>query len=141
ELLELFRGYGYAPVIVSGGFDDEPSFDVHQRFAAALDAALDEIARIKAAETDERPRWPMLILRTPKGWTGPKEWHGVPIENTWRAHQVPLGDVRGDDEKLRALEDWMRSYRPEELFDEAGALRPELAELPPRGERRMSANP
>jgi xylulose-5-phosphate/fructose-6-phosphate phosphoketolase len=140
ELLELFRGYGYKPVLVSGGFDDEPSVDVHQRFGAALDGALDEIARIKS-DGDERPRWPMIVLRTPKGWTGPKEWKGVPIENTWRAHQVPLTDVRGDDEKLRALEQWLLSYRPEELFDDGGALRPELAELPPTGTRRMSANP
>jgi xylulose-5-phosphate/fructose-6-phosphate phosphoketolase len=141
ELLDLFRGYGYDPVIVSGGFDDEPPADVHRRFAAALDAALDEIARIKSSESDERPRWPMLILRTPKGWTGPKEWDGLPVENTWRSHQVPLVDVRGHDDRLRALEEWLRSYRPEELFDERGALAPELAELPPRGDRRMSANP
>jgi xylulose-5-phosphate/fructose-6-phosphate phosphoketolase len=141
ELLELFRGYGHDPVVVSGGFDDEPSADVHRRFAAALDAALDEIARIKSSESDERPRWPMLILRTPKGWTGPKEWDGLPVENTWRSHQVPLVDVRGHDDRLRALEEWLRSYRPEELFDENGALAPELAELPPRGDRRMSANP
>jgi xylulose-5-phosphate/fructose-6-phosphate phosphoketolase len=141
ELLDLFRGYGHEPVIVAGGFDDEPSADVHRRFAAALDAALDEIARIKSSDSDERPRWPMLILRTPKGWTGPKEWDGLPVENTWRSHQVPLVDVRGHDDRLRALEEWLRSYRPEELFDERGTLVPELAELPPRGDRRMSANP
>ena len=141
ELLDLFRGYGYEPVLVSGGFDDEPSADVHRRFAAALDDALDGIARIKASDSDERPRWPMLILRTPKGWTGPKEWQGLPIENTWRAHQVPLVDVRGHDDRLRALEEWLRSYGPEELFDARGALRPELAELAPTGDRRMSANP
>jgi xylulose-5-phosphate/fructose-6-phosphate phosphoketolase len=114
---------------------------VHRRFAAALDDALDEIARIKASDSDERPRWPLLILRTPKGWTGPKEWQGVPIENTWRSHQVPLVDVRGHDDRLRALEAWLRSYRPEELFDERGALVPELAGLAPAGDRRMSANP
>jgi len=141
ELLDLFRGYGYEPVLVSGGFDDEPSADVHRRFAAALDDALDGIARIKASDSDEHPRWPMLILRTPKGWTGPKEWQGLPIENTWRAHQVPLVDVRGHDDRLRALEEWLRSYGPEELFDARGALRPELAELAPTGDRRMSANP
>jgi xylulose-5-phosphate/fructose-6-phosphate phosphoketolase len=141
ELLDLFRGYGHEPVIVAGGFDDEPSADVHRRFASALDAALDEIARIKSSDSHERPRWPMLILRTPKGWTGPKEWDGLPVENTWRSHQVPLVDVRGHDDRLRALEEWLRSYRPEELFDERGALVPELAELPPRGDRRMSANP
>jgi xylulose-5-phosphate/fructose-6-phosphate phosphoketolase len=141
ELLDLFRGYGYEPTLVSGGFDDEPSLEVHRRFASALDEALDEIAEIKASDTEERPRWPMLILRTPKGWTGPKEWQGVPIENTWRAHQVPLVDVRGHDDRLRALEEWMQSYRPDELFDEHGALLPELASLAPTGERRMSANP
>src|SRR6266511_1288569 len=141
ELLDLFRGYGYEPVLVSGGFDDEPSADVHRRFAAALDDALVGIARIKASDSDEHPRWPMLILRTPKGWTGPKEWQGLPIENTWRAHQVPLVDVRGHDDRLRALEEWLRSYGPEELFDARGALRPELAELAPTGDRRMSANP
>jgi xylulose-5-phosphate/fructose-6-phosphate phosphoketolase len=141
ELLDLFRGYGFEPTLVSGGFDDEPSLEVHRRFASALDEALDEIAEIKASDTEERPRWPMLILRTPKGWTGPKEWQGVPIENTWRAHQVPLVDVRGHDDRLRALEEWMQSYRPDELFDEHGALLPELASLAPTGERRMSANP
>jgi xylulose-5-phosphate/fructose-6-phosphate phosphoketolase len=141
ELLDLFRGYGHEPTLVSGGFDDEPSLEVHRRFASALDEALDEIAEIKASETEERPRWPMLILRTPKGWTGPKEWQGVPIENTWRAHQVPLVDVRGHDDRLRALEEWLQSYRSDELFDERGALLPELASLAPAGERRMSANP
>jgi xylulose-5-phosphate/fructose-6-phosphate phosphoketolase len=141
ELLDLFRGYGYEPTLVSGGFDDEPSLEVHRRFATALDEALDEIAEIKGAETDERPLWPMLILRTPKGWTGPKEWQGVPIENTWRAHQVPLVDVRGHDDRLSALGEWLQSYRPEELFDEGGTLVPELAELAPVGDRRMSANP
>jgi xylulose-5-phosphate/fructose-6-phosphate phosphoketolase len=141
ELLDLFRGYGYEPTLVSGGFDDEPSVDVHRRFAAALDAALDEIAEIKASGADERPSWPMLILRTPKGWTGPKEWQGVPIENTWRAHQVPLVDVRGHDDRLRGLEEWLQSYRPDELFDERGVLLPELAQLAPSGDRRMSANP
>jgi xylulose-5-phosphate/fructose-6-phosphate phosphoketolase len=141
ELLDLFGGYGYEPTLVSGGFDDEPSLEVHRRFAAALDDALDDIAAIKTSDSDERPRWPMLILRTPKGWTGPKEWQGVPIENTWRAHQVPLVDVRGHDDRLRALEEWLQSYRPDELFDERGALLPELAELTPTGDRRMSANP
>jgi xylulose-5-phosphate/fructose-6-phosphate phosphoketolase len=141
ELLDLFRGYGYEPTLVSGGFDDEPSLEVHRRFASVLDEALDEIAEIKASDAEERPRWPMLILRTPKGWTGPKEWQGVPIENTWRAHQVPLVDVRGHDDRLRGLEEWLQSYRPDELFDENGALLPELASLAPAGDRRMSANP
>jgi xylulose-5-phosphate/fructose-6-phosphate phosphoketolase len=141
ELLDLFRGYGYHPEIVSGGFDGEPSADVHRRFAAALDGALDEIGRIKSSDSEERARWPMLILRTPKGWTGPKEWQGLPIENTWRSHQVPLVDVRGHDDRLRALEEWLRSYRPDELFDERGVLATKLAELAPSGDRRMSASP
>ena len=118
---------------------------VHQAFAAALDEALDEIAEIqRAAREDgvtERPQWPMLVLRTPKGWTGPKEVDGLPVEGTWRAHQVPVTDVRENPDHLRILEEWLRSYRPEELFDDAGRPVPELVELPPRGERRMSANP
>jgi xylulose-5-phosphate/fructose-6-phosphate phosphoketolase len=135
ELLALFTGYGYRPVIVEG---DEPEA-VHQAFAAALDEALDEHAAIRGSAT--RPRWPMIMLRTPKGWTGPKEVDGLPVEGTWRAHQVPLADVRDRPERLAELEAWLRSYRPEELFDDAGALVDELAALPPRGERRMSANP
>ena len=123
---------------------DEP-MRVHQAFAAALDEALDEIAEIqRAAREDgvtERPQWPMLVLRTPKGWTGPKEVDGLPVEGTWRAHQVPVTDVRENPDHLRILEEWLRSYRPEELFDDAGRPVPELVELPPRGERRMSANP
>jgi xylulose-5-phosphate/fructose-6-phosphate phosphoketolase len=111
---------------------------VHRDFAAALDEALDEIATLRGASS--RPRWPMIVMRTPKGWTGPKELDGVPIEGTWRAHQVPIPDVNTPGH-LRALEEWMRSYRPEELFDEGGRLVPELAELAPRGDRRMSANP
>jgi xylulose-5-phosphate/fructose-6-phosphate phosphoketolase len=141
ELVELFAGYGYRPLIVSG---DDPD-NVHQQLAAALDDALDDIARIQHAARDEgetsRPRWPMLILRTPKGWTGPKEVDGLPVENTWRSHQVPLADVREHPERIGQLEEWLRSYRPEELFDEHGVLVPELADLPPRGDRRMSANP
>jgi len=123
---------------------DEP-MKVHQAFAAALDEALDEIAEIqRAAREDgvtERPQWPMLVLRTPKGWTGPKEVDGLPVEGTWRAHQVPVTDVRENPDHLRILEEWLRSYRPEELFDDAGRPVPELVELPPRGDRRMSANP
>src|SRR6478672_1737126 len=141
ELVELFAGYGYRPLIVSG---DEPEA-VHQQLAATLDDALDDIARIQHAARDEgetsRPRWPMLILRTPKGWTGPKEVDGLPVENTWRSHQVPLADVREHPERIRQLEEWLRSYRPEELFDEHGVLVAELAGLAPRGDRRMSANP
>jgi xylulose-5-phosphate/fructose-6-phosphate phosphoketolase len=145
ELLELFEGYGYKPLVMSGGFDGEDHAAVHQRFAKVLDEALEEIAKIqKAAREDgvtERPRWPMIIMRTPKGWTGPRTVDGKPMENSWRSHQVPLSEVRKNPAHLKLLEEWMRSYKPEELFDENGALIPELAELPPKGERRMSANP
>src|SRR5207248_235603 len=107
--------------------------------------ALDQIAEIQRAArhdgVEARPQWPMIVLRTPKGWTGPKEVDGLPVEGTWRAHQVPVTDVRGNPDHLRILEDWLRSYRAEELFDEHGRLVPELAELPPQGARRMSANP
>jgi xylulose-5-phosphate/fructose-6-phosphate phosphoketolase len=136
ELLSLFEGYGYRPVVVAG---DEPEA-VHQALAAALDEVLDAIAEIKAGR-DGRPRWPMIILRTPKGWTGPKEVDGLPVEGTWRSHQVPLADTRDNDAHRRQLEEWMRSYRPAELFDDDGAFRPELRALAPVGERRMSANP
>ncbi len=142
ELVSLLEGYGWRPLIVAG---DEPEA-VHQALAGALDQALDEIARIQREAREDgaqplRPAWPMLVLRTPKGWTGPKEVDGLPVEGTWRSHQVPVTDVRGNPDHLRLLEEWLRSYRPEELFDEQGRLAPELAELPPKGERRMSANP
>jgi xylulose-5-phosphate/fructose-6-phosphate phosphoketolase len=136
ELLPLLEGYGWHPLLVSGE-DPEP---VHQALAGALDEALDEIASAKR-EATVRPRWPMIVLRTPKGWTGPKEVDGLPVEGTWRSHQVPVADVRENPDHLRILEDWLRSYRADELFDEHGRLVPELAELAPRGERRMSANP
>ena len=129
ELVSLLEGYGWQPLLVSG---DEPE-PVHQALAGALDEALDAIA--------ERQRWPMIVLRTPKGWTGPKEVDGLPVEGTWRSHQVPVADVRENPEHLRILEDWLRSYRPEELFDDRGAPVAELLELPPQGDRRMSANP
>ena len=145
ELVALFEGYGWGPILVSGGFDGEESAAVHERFATALDRSLDAIAQIQNAAREggelERPRWPMLILRTPKGWTGPHEVDGVPIEGTWRSHQVPLAGVRGSAPQLRRLEEWMRSYRPEELFDDEGRLLPELAAQAPEGHRRMSANP
>jgi xylulose-5-phosphate/fructose-6-phosphate phosphoketolase len=145
ELVSLFEGYGYRPVLVTGGFDGEPHEHVHQRFAAGLDEALDEISAIQRRARDGgeagRPRWPMIVLRTPKGWTGPRELDAVPVENSWRSHQVPMTDVRDNPAHLSALEDWMRSYGPEELFDEDGALVPDLAALPPTGERRMGANP
>jgi xylulose-5-phosphate/fructose-6-phosphate phosphoketolase len=141
ELVALLEGYGHRPIIVSG---DEPA-DVHRKLADALDDALDDIARIQEAArvtgTTDRPRWPMIVLRTPKGWTGPREVDGVPVEGTWRAHQVPLTRVREDPEHLAALEAWLRSYRPEELFDENGRPVPALLGLPPEGERRMSATP
>jgi xylulose-5-phosphate/fructose-6-phosphate phosphoketolase len=136
ELISLLEGYGYRPLLVSGS-DPEA---VHRDLAAALDDALDEIDAIKR-EPHGRPRWPMIILRTPKGWTGPRVVDGVPVEGTWRSHQVPLAETRTNDEHRRQLEEWMRSYRPEELFDENGVLAPELRALAPRGDRRMSANP
>lgn len=141
DLMSLLRGYGYEPDLVSG---DDP-VAVHQQLAAALDRALDEIAAIqrhaRAAGEVGRPRWPALVLRTPKGWTGPREVDGVQVEDTWRAHQVPLPAVREDSAHLAALEEWLRSYRPEELFDATGAPVDALRALPPRGTRRMSANP
>jgi len=134
ELLELMRGYGHEPVIVSG--DDPPR--VHQQMAAALDWALDEISRI---EKGGHARWPMIVLRTPKGWTGPKKVDGKQVEGTWRAHQVPVEGFKEHPERLQVLEDWLRSYRPDELFSADGALVKELAKLPPKGDHRMSANP
>jgi xylulose-5-phosphate/fructose-6-phosphate phosphoketolase len=128
ELLSLFRGYGHEPFLFTAGFDDEDVLSVHARFAELLDRAL----------ADPRA---MIIFRTPKGWTGPHEVDGVQVEGTWRAHQVPLAGVRDNPDHLQLLEQWLRSYRPEELFDADGALVDRLAALPPRGERRMSANP
>jgi xylulose-5-phosphate/fructose-6-phosphate phosphoketolase len=145
ELVALLEGYGWEARVVAGGFDGEDPREVHRRFAVALDETLDRIAEIRArarsgADVD-RPRWPMLVLRTPKGWTGPKTVDGLPVEGTWRSHQVPLAQVRENPEHLRQLEEWLRSYRPEELFDETGRLVAELRELAPAGRRRMSANP
>jgi xylulose-5-phosphate/fructose-6-phosphate phosphoketolase len=145
ELVGLFEGYGWRPLLVAGGFDGEEPAAVHQRFAAALDEALDEIADIqrRARENGEewRATWPLLILKTPKGWTGPDEVDGLKTAGTWRSHQVPIPAVRDTPEHLAQLEAWLRSYGPVELFDEGGALVPELADLPPRGARRMSSNP
>jgi xylulose-5-phosphate/fructose-6-phosphate phosphoketolase len=147
ELVALLEGYGYRPILVTGGFDGEASLPVHERFAAALDEALDGIAEIQrraredGADAGADAVWPMIVMRTPKGWTGPKEVDGLPVEGTWRSHQVPLADVRGNADHLRQLDEWLHSYRPEELFDDQGRPLPELLELPPRGERRMSANP
>ena len=141
ELAELLRGYGYRPLFVSG---DDPAV-VHQQLAATLDTALDEVAAIqqgaRSGASSVRPAWPMIVLRTPKGWTGPKEVDGVPVEGTFRAHQVPLAETRTNPEHRAMLESWLQSYRPEELFTESGALRPELRALAPAGARRMSANP
>jgi len=140
ELEAHFRGYGYTPYFVEG---DDPT-GMHQLMAAALDTAVAEIQRIqKEARTngfETRPSWPMIILRSPKGWTGPKEVDGKQSEGTYRSHQVPMGDMSHPGH-VKLLEDWMRSYRPQELFDPSGRLRLELADLAPKGERRMSANP
>jgi xylulose-5-phosphate/fructose-6-phosphate phosphoketolase len=141
ELRELLEGYGHAPIFVGG---DEPQ-SVHQQLAAAMDLALDEIAAIQGAarshgEVARRP-WPMIVLRTPKGWTGPKIVDGQQIEGTFRAHQVPVTDFQAKPDHVGILDEWMRGYWPEELFDKSGRLMPELAALPPRGDRRMSANP
>jgi xylulose-5-phosphate/fructose-6-phosphate phosphoketolase len=140
ELEELFRGYGYTPYFVEGS-DPET---MHELMAATLDAAIAEIAAIKAQARSgvrERPRWPMIVLRSPKGWTCPKEIDGRRVEDYWRSHQVPMGEMHGNPEHVRILETWMKSYRPEELFDESGRLISELRDLAPKGERRMSANP
>ncbi|WP_100444140.1 phosphoketolase family protein [Glycomyces xiaoerkulensis] len=135
----FFRGCGYEPYTVSG---DDPAA-VHQRLAATLDICFDRITDIRAGARpgSARPRWPMIVLRTPKGWTGPAEVDHRPVAGTWRSHQVPLAQVRENSEHLEALEAWMRSYRPEELFDATGAPEPELRDLAPAGEARMSANP
>ena len=141
ELEDLMRGYGYEPFTLEG---DDPAV-MHQKAAAIFDTIFDRIAAIqKAARVDgstDLPRWPMLIMRTPKGWTGPKFVDGKPVENTWRAHQVPFSELREKPDHLRLLEDWMRSYKPEELFDEKGEFREELADLAPKGRRRMGMNP
>jgi xylulose-5-phosphate/fructose-6-phosphate phosphoketolase len=145
ELLELMRGYGHTPYLVSGGFDGEDPMEVHRRFATTLDQVLNHIARIKAdaaaGTLTGRPRWPMIILRTPKGWTCPTVIDGHPAENNWRSHQVPLSNARDTEAHTRMLEQWLRSYRPEELFDESGAPFPLVTALAPEGVRRMSANP
>ena len=141
ELDDLLRGCGWAPHYVEG---DEPA-EMHQLMAATLDDIVAEIKRIQAAARTagiaRRPVWPMIVLRTPKGWTGPKVVDGKPVEDTWRAHQVPIDDMAAKPGHVALLESWMKSYKPEELFDPAGRLRPEIAELAPKGERRMGANP
>jgi xylulose-5-phosphate/fructose-6-phosphate phosphoketolase len=141
ELRSLLVGYGYTPHFVKG---DDPA-TVHELMAATLDEVMNEIAEIQRRARQDgdatRPRWPMIVLETPKGWTGPKEVDGLPVEGTWRAHQVPLSQLAERPGHLQILERWMRSYRPEELFGDDGAVAPELRALAPLGERRMSANP
>jgi xylulose-5-phosphate/fructose-6-phosphate phosphoketolase len=145
ELAMLMRGYGYEPVFVSGGFDGEDPMAVHERFADALESTLDAIAGIQKAAREggnsDRPRWPMIVLKTPKGWTGPKFIDGLPVENTWRAHQVPIASVRDKPEHLHELEEWMRSYKADELFEPDGSPLAEFDANRPVGARRMSANP
>jgi xylulose-5-phosphate/fructose-6-phosphate phosphoketolase len=141
ELRALLEGYGHAPVFVSG---DEPAL-VHQQLAAALDWALDRIRAIqesaRSGHSGGRPAWPLIVLRTLKGWTGPKMVDGLQVEGTFRAHQVPVTDFAAKPDHVRVLDEWMRSYRPHELFDQSGTLIAELAALPPGGNRRMSGNP
>ena len=141
ELTSLLEGYGHEVFWVSG---DDPA-EMHQLMAATLDKVVERITSIQRSAREAgdatRPRWPMIVLRSPKGWTGPKMVDGLPSEGTWRSHQVPFAEVRTNPEHLALLETWMRSYHPEELFDEKGALVAELADLPPKSHRRMSANP
>ncbi len=141
ELEDLFKGYGWTPHFVEG---DDPEV-MHQEMAATMEDCVLEIRRIqddaRSQGRQERARWPMIVFRHPKGWTGPKEVDGHKVEGFWRSHQVPMGAVRENPAHLKILEKWMHSYKPEELFDESGRLIPELRELAPEGERRMSANP
>ena len=142
DLQQLFSGYGYEPLFVCG---HEPA-DMHQQMAAALDNAFDKIAayqqQARSGQAEQAiPRWPMIVLRSPKGWTGPKEVDGKKVEDFWRAHQVPVAACREDASHRQVLEQWLRSYQPEDLFDEAGKLRPELRALAPQGDKRMSASP
>ena len=144
ELASLMRGYGWEPLFVEG---HEP-VAMHQAMAAAMDEAIARIRTLRAEarslsdpEAVSRPHWPMIVLRSPKGWTGPGSLHGLKLEGFWRSHQVPLPDPKGDPEQLAMLEAWLRSYRPDELFDAAGTLRPELQVLSPQGPRRMGSNP
>jgi xylulose-5-phosphate/fructose-6-phosphate phosphoketolase len=141
ELESLFKGYGWTPYFVEG---DDPAI-MHQQMATTLEDCVLEIRRIQQAArtsgTPMRPHWPMIVLRSPKGWTGPKEVDGHKVEGFWRAHQVPLAGMHNNPAHMQQLEDWLRSYKPEELFDASGRLRPELKALAPQGTRRMSANP
>ncbi len=141
ELEQLFRGYGYTPYFVEG---DDPD-TMHRLMAETMDQVAAEIQRIThhARQNNDatRPRWPMIVLRTPKGWTCPREVDGKQVEDSWRSHQVPMGEMHEKPDHVRLLEQWMKNYKPEELFDDAGCLRPELAALAPSGDRRMGANP
>jgi len=145
ELADLLSGYGHRPYVFTGGYDeDEPMADVHRRFAALLDQALDEIADIKARAAGgdlARPAWPAIVFRTPKGWTGPAFIDGKKTTGSWRAHQVPLANARDTAEHLEVLEDWLRSYRAEELFDATGRVADDIRALAPEGRLRMSATP
>ena len=147
ELDALMRGYGHTPYVFEAGFDDEDPISIHRRFATLLDEVFDHIARIKAeaaeagAENAERPHWPMIVFRTPKGWTGPKTIDGKVAEGHWRSHQVPLANARDTDGHLHDLDAWLRSYRPDELFDEAGRPADDIMALAPDGELRMGATP
>ena len=141
ELEQLMRGYGYRPYFVEG---DDPK-SMHQLMAETLDTIVEDIHRIKKAARgqgrQERPRWPMIVLRTPKGWTGPKEVDGHRTEGSWRSHQVPMGEMLENPEHIRLLEEWLKGYRPEELFESNGRLKADLAEVAPKGGRRMGSNP
>jgi xylulose-5-phosphate/fructose-6-phosphate phosphoketolase len=142
ELEQLFRGYGYTPYFVEG---HEPE-KMHQLMAATLDRVIDEIKHIQSdarsrSEVIDRPRWPMIVLRSPKGWTCPKEIDGKRTEGYWRSHQVPMGEMHSNPAHVKILEQWMKSYKPEELFDDSGRFKTEIAALAPKGEHRMSANP
>ncbi|HAC64157.1 MAG TPA: phosphoketolase, partial [Cyanothece sp. UBA12306] len=141
ELEYLFKGYGYKPYFVEGS---DPEV-MHQKMAATLETAIAEIKQIqqeaRTSGVAQRPMWPMIVLRSPKGWTGPKEVDGKKTEDFWRSHQVPLSGMHGNPAHIKVLEDWLKSYKPEELFDENGSLIPELKELAPTGKRRISANP
>ncbi len=141
ELDQLLRGYGWTPHYVEG---DDPAV-MHQKMAAAVETCVESIRSIqsnaRSSNKPDRPRWPMIVLRSPKGWTGPKKVDGHRVEDFWRAHQVPVTDVQKNPEHLKIVETWLKSYKPDELFDKNGTLIPELRELPPTGTRRMSANP
>ena len=144
ELHDLMVGYGHEPFVFAAGFDDEDDLSIHRRFAVLLDEVLDKIADIKAraAQGDlTRPMYPMIVFRTPKGWTGPDEIDGKKTTGSWRAHQVPLANARDTPEHLAVLEQWLQSYRPHELFDETGKVDADVSALAPEGDLRMSANP